>query len=335
VELGQYYDMRLIRTDTAGNVLWDQHYGGPEDQQCYSGQRTLDGGFIMAGFKYFNNTRMNMYVVKVDSAGNQQWDMAYGSPWIDNVGFIRQLPDSGYILAGAQRLSETGLRYPAFYRLDPNGGVIWSRVYDDLVTGPFYTVPHFIAGQGYVAAGSRKVGALSIGRLTKVDLAGDVLWDRTYQTNTQIDHYFYDLERTLDGGYIMAGTAFDSLLVSQDAWLVKVDSFGCLVPGCQIFDGLQEQFTDLTNALTIYPNPVTAGPMVQVGIDLPAGFNTTGALSLGLVSSEGRLVHEQLLPTNATRAELPTTGLAPGLYFVHLRDGSRWLSGGKVVVTPP
>jgi hypothetical protein len=75
--------------------------------------------------------------------------------------------------------------------------------------------------------------------------------------------------------------------------------------------------------------------MVQVGIDLPAGFNTTGALSLGLVSSEGRLVHEQLLPTNATRAELPTTGLAPGLYFVHLRDGSRWLSGGKVVVTPP
>jgi hypothetical protein len=168
--------------------------------------------------------------------------------------------------------------------------------------------------------------------LHKCDLAGELMWRRGYQTNSQIDHYFYDVKRTLDGGYIMAGTAFDSLLVSQDAWLVKVDSFGCLVPGCQVFDGLGEQFTDLADVLSVYPNPVAAGMTLQVDITLPMGFSTSGQLSLGLVSSEGRLVRELVVPNNATRAELPTNGLAPGLYFAHLRDGARWLCGGKVVV---
>ncbi len=332
---GQDYDMRLIRTDTSGAVLWEQQYGGLEDQNCRSGQRTLDGGFVLAGFTYFNSDHLNMYVVKVDSAGNQQWDGAFGSAWIDNAGFIRQLPDSGYILAGAQRIAETGVPYSCFYRLDEQGAVMWSQVYTDQITrNVLYTAP-IATWDGYVAAGSRAGGSITIGSLLKCDLNGALLWRRAYQTNTQVDHYFYDLERTLDGGYIMAGTAFDSLLVSQDAWLVKVDSFGCLVPGCQLFDGLQEQYTDLGGALTLYPNPVGAGQPLQVGIALPAGFTTTGALSLGLVSSQGRLVREQVVPRNANRAELPTTGLAPGLYFVHLRDGSRWLCGGRVVVESP
>ncbi len=215
------------------------------------------------------------------------------------------------------------------------GGVVWSTVFTDVgARNVLYTVP-VVTSDGFVAAGDQFIGGITRGMLLKCDLNGALLWRRAYQTNTQVDHYIYDLERTLDGGYIMAGTAFDSLLVSQDAWLVKVDSFGCLVPGCQLFDGLQEQYTDLGGALTLYPNPVGAGQPLQVGIALPAGFTTTGALSLGLVSSEGRLVHEQLVPCNATRAELATTGLAPGLYFVHLRDGARWLCGGKVVVSPP
>ncbi len=329
---GQYYDMRLIRTDTAGNELWSQTYGGIEDQQCYSGQRTLDGGFILSGFRWFNNDHLNMYVVKVDSLGNQQWDGTYGSPWIDNTGFIWQLPDSGYILAGAQRLSETGFRYPTFYRLDASGDVVWSRVYNELVSGPLYTSPHYVPGEGFAAAGTQKLGALSVGRLMKVDLSGSLLWDRSYQTNTQFDHYFYDSERTLDGGYIMAGTAFDTLLVSQDAWLVKVDSFGCLVPGCQVFDGLEEQFTDLTDALTVYPNPVAAGQALMVQVELPTGFIVKGPLRLAVVSADGRVVAEQPVRNGASSIELSTSGLSSGIYFLHLLDGVRWLSGAKVMV---
>jgi hypothetical protein len=148
-----------------------------------------------------------------------------------------------------------------------------------------------------------------------------------------VDHYFYDLERTLDGGFIMAGTAFDSLLVSQDAWLVKVDSFGCLVPGCQIFDGLAEQFTDMGAALTLYPNPVVAGEPLNVQLALPAGFTLNGPLRLAMVSTDGRVVAERVFSGSTSSLELSTSQLSSGLYFLHVLDGSRWLCGGKVVVS--
>lgn len=326
------YDMRLIRTDANGDSLWTRRYGGPEDQQCLSGQRTLDGGYVLSGFKYFNNDHVNMYVVKTDSAGNQQWHQWYGSAWVDNPGFILQLPDSGYVLVGAQRLAAQGALYPALYRLDKNGAVLWSEVYEQLEWGPFFTIPIHVPGEGYAIAGTAKPLGLSVGRLTKVDLNGELLWDREYRTNNQVDHYFYDVKRTLDGGYIMAGTAFDSLLVSQDAWLVKVDSFGCLVPGCQVFDGLTEQVTDLGDALEVYPNPVVAGGAVQVEMRLPVGFATRGALRLALTDASGRLVREVPLPQGVSPFTVQLSAFSPGLYHVHLLDGGRWLSGTKLVV---
>ncbi|NUQ15533.1 MAG: T9SS type A sorting domain-containing protein [Flavobacteriales bacterium] len=312
--------------------MWTRRYGGPEDQQCLSGQRTLDGGYVLSGFKYFNNDHVNMYVVKTDSAGHQQWHQWYGSAWIDNPGFILQLPDSGYVLAGAQRLAAQGVLYPALYRLDKEGAVIWAEVYDQLEWGPFFTIPIHIPGEGYTIAGTMKPLGLSVGRLTKVDLDGELLWDREYRTNNQADHYFYDVKRTLDGGYIMAGTAFDSLLVSQDAWLVKVDSFGCLVPGCQVFDGLEEQMTDLGDVLEVYPNP--ARDQATVHLALPQGLERKN-LRLALVSAEGKLVHEEAVPATATMHSLELSRYPAGLYFVHLRDGARWLAGTKLVLSPP
>ncbi|MBK7086332.1 MAG: hypothetical protein IPH53_17410 [Flavobacteriales bacterium] len=102
----------------------------------------------------------------------------------------------------------------------------------------------------------------------------------------------------LDGGYIMAGTTVDSMIVSQDAWLVKMDSFDCLVPGCQVFDGLEEQVTDLRDALEVFPNP--ASDQTNVRITLPVGTKREN-LRLALVSTEGKLVEEAVRPQSHRR----------------------------------
>jgi hypothetical protein len=56
----------------------------------------------------------------------------------------------------------------------------------------------------------------------------------------------------------------------------------------------------------------------------------------------GRQVHEESIGTGTgTRqlAHLPTgqagLPLAAGLYYLHLTDGTRWLAGGKVIVSAP
>ncbi|MBL7962889.1 MAG: T9SS type A sorting domain-containing protein [Flavobacteriales bacterium] len=329
-------DIYAVRVDTNGDSLWTRTYGAAGTTEYGMGVRpTLDNGFIVSGYKVLAGNNYDMYVLKLDSLGNQQWQHNYGSPWSDNAGFAEQLPDGRFVLAGGQRPSSTEADRPVFYLLNSAGVELWHVLLDD---GPefsvFFTVPLLMADAGYVIAGGSSIGSQEQAMLVRLDSAGSLVWRRHYTNNTVTDHYFYDLRRTLDGGFIMAGTAFATLPVSQDAWLVKVDSFGCLVPGCQVFDGLQEQFTDLGEALQVYPNP--ARDHVQVQVELPPGFAVQGPLQVGLVSADGRLVQQQTLgalpPGQQVLHTLPLTGLSAGLYHLHLTDGNRWLSGTRLIV---
>ena len=327
-------DFYIVRVDVLGDTLWTRTLGGSNSENAYSICRAQDDGFAIAGYKVYAGGNYDMHVMKIDVNGDLQWQHSYGSPWVDNPGFIEQLPDGRYVLAGARRASASASKRPVLYLLNASGDTLWSRAYTDAPDrSVFYTVPVLMGDGGFAIAGDQNFGAQTRGMLMRTDSSGNMLWRRIYQTNTTIDHYFYDLRRTLDGGFIMAGTAFDSLLVSQDAWLVKTDSFGCLVPGCQVFDGVQEQITDLTGAITLSPNP--AGELVHVTISLPPGTVQGHALALSLVDPQGRIVHQGELPAVGGDHTIDLSGFAPGIYYVHLIDSRRWLSGAKLVIDRP
>ena len=129
-------------------------------------------------------------------------------------------------------------------------------------------------------------------------------------------------------------------LVSQDAYRSRPTVWaGCLVPGCQVFDGPQEQLTDLSASLAIYPNP--AQDHVNVRLELPATLRVQGPLRLAVTSLDGRLVHERQVPLTfgpcahclgppklGEGGQLPTTASWPsGTYFV-LPAGGHALAGG-------
>ncbi|MCB0808940.1 MAG: T9SS type A sorting domain-containing protein [Flavobacteriales bacterium] len=327
-----------VRVDANGDTLWTRTYGGPNTAEtAFCARGTPDGGFILSGTQLLPGSDIEMLLLKLDSAGNLEWQEHYGSPWVDGVAFVEVLPQGGYIMAGAERAAAaySAIR-PVLYRLDDGGNELWSVHYLDSTLRDFFTVPVLMADGGYTIAGTGQGDGQILGMLMRTDSLGNTLWKRSYSTNAVRDHYIYDLRRTLDGGFIMAGTAWDSLLVSQDAWLIKTDSFGCLVPGCQIFDGLQEQLTDLSASLAIYPNP--AQDHVNVQLELPATLRVQGPLRLAVTSLDGRLVHERQVPLAFgplpfANCLLPTASWPSGTYFVHLLEGTRWLAGGKVVVS--
>ena len=340
-------DAYAVRVDANGDTLWTRTYGGANTtENIYCARLTPDGGFILGGFQVQPGNDYEMLLLKLDSAGNMEWQEHYGSPWVDNVAFVEVLPQGGYLMAGAERAAANAPMRPVLYRLDDGGNELWSVPYPDSTLRVFFTVPVLMGDGGYTIAGTGQGDGQILGMLMRTDSLGNRLWKRSYSTNAVRDHYIYDLRRTLDGGFIMAGTAWDSLLVSQDAWLIKTDSFGCLVPGCQIFDGLQEQLTDLSASLAIYPNP--AQDHVNVRLELPATLRVQGPLRMAVTSLDGRLVHERLVPltfgpvptasdrrslAKAANCQLPTASWPSGTYFVHLLEGTRWLAGGKVVVS--
>jgi predicted secreted protein len=63
-------DVWLVKADAAGNMQWNQTYGGTGAEQGWSLIQTSDGGYAMAGYtSSFGAGGQDFYVVKTDEAG--------------------------------------------------------------------------------------------------------------------------------------------------------------------------------------------------------------------------------------------------------------------------
>lgn len=191
-------------------------------------------------------------------------------------------------------------------------------------------------GPGYVAAYSADAQYIVPNRtrlmsyLVRVDEAGEILYRRQYyyldtiETTSQIR----DMAATPDGGYILAGQVIaphdpDTLARRQQGWLLKVDRYGCLVPGCQgTVDATNPEPAAERRELLLYPNP--AGAELHF---LPRGVGRPSRARLRIIDLQGRTVltrtdWELLGETTYT---LPVGRLPAGTYWLSIEpvDGSR------------
>jgi predicted secreted protein len=63
-------DFWLVKTDSNGNTLWNQTYGGARNDTCYSMIQTSDGGYALAGSTAsYGPGPLNFWLVKTDQNG--------------------------------------------------------------------------------------------------------------------------------------------------------------------------------------------------------------------------------------------------------------------------
>ena len=70
------------------------------------------------------------------------------------------------------------------------------------------------------------------GWLLRTDEKGDSLWSMNYTLDSLDYPFFNSIALTSDGGFIMSGQNYDEGIRKQSIWVVKVDSLGYLVSGC-------------------------------------------------------------------------------------------------------
>jgi hypothetical protein len=131
-----YFDFGIVRTDTAGNLIWRNEYGTPSgNEPAGSATYTLDGGFVMSG-RYNNQAAL----MKIDSAGVQQWIKYFtlGTTPNDWIPSVKQLPDSSFVMIGSGEYGATTHWSGFLIKADKNGDLIWQRVYEGEPTIPNY-----------------------------------------------------------------------------------------------------------------------------------------------------------------------------------------------------
>ncbi|MBK6408809.1 MAG: hypothetical protein IPF78_03755 [Flavobacteriales bacterium] len=215
----------------------------------------------------------------------------------------------------------------------------------DVLNSHLYGVPHYsttlfaakqFSNSDIILAGVSYSEGPQQGLLIRTTSDGDSLWMRNYfYYDADVEEgqgRFFDVLPTADNGCIAAGVAYNPVNApyppghSQDTWVVKVDSMGCVVPGCDGITGITEQVTNLTSALHLYPNPVHG--LLHVGIELPPKLTTSGPLTLTVTSLSGRVVLQEQVPSSAPdEVELDVGHFAAGTYALHLSDAHTWLAG--------
>jgi hypothetical protein len=103
-------DFCLIKTDTTGNVEWNQTYGTENRDIFPSLVQTLDGGFALAGYTVTDVDHLvgDFLLVKTDNRGNMLWTQTYPGQVVSGYPSLIQTVDGGFALSGGKGSSETG-----------------------------------------------------------------------------------------------------------------------------------------------------------------------------------------------------------------------------------
>jgi len=124
VQMPSNSDVSLIKTDSAGTLLWQKFYGGPADDCGYCIAPTSDGGFIVAGkTKSFGAGSYDIYLVRTDSLGDTLWTRTIGGDGWDEGHSVVETKDGGCIVAGWTRSFGLGGADIYLVKLDPAAGI--------------------------------------------------------------------------------------------------------------------------------------------------------------------------------------------------------------------
>ena len=97
-------DIYTIKTDSNGIELWSHHLGGIDQDYSRSIQQTTDGGYIICGeTSSYGNGDVDVYLIKTDDFGVEQWSQTFGGTDYDYGCSVQQTTDGGYIITGGTR----------------------------------------------------------------------------------------------------------------------------------------------------------------------------------------------------------------------------------------
>ncbi len=94
-------DLWLIRTDSVGDEEWNKTFGGPQHDAASSVQVTDDSGYFIVGWtESFGSGSSDVWLIKTDRNGTEEWNRTIGWPGFDEAISGQETNDGGYIICG-------------------------------------------------------------------------------------------------------------------------------------------------------------------------------------------------------------------------------------------
>ena len=305
-----FLSMEIAGINLAGILQWGQEHVCSGDYCGNYITGCTEGGYIIAAGR--GNYSLEVWysrVFKVDSVGIVQWERGYpgGMLW----GVIEV--EGGYAVAGVSR-EVGGMRDFYLVSTDFIGDTLWTRKYGGSAYEEAYSIQETV-DSGYILAGYT-VSYGAGGRdfyIVKTDSGGNVLWTKT--VGGEGDEECRCIQKTSDGGYILAGYTNSYGVGGKDLYLVKLGP-----DTISSYAGQRNRYVNLEDFILHrpYPNPFNAVTTIlyEIPVDGQVRVEVYDVLGREVATVADHRAQPGSYSVTWDAGELPS-----GIYFVRMEAG--------------
>lgn len=137
-------DFWIVRLDSTANIVWEKSFGGGSNEAPISIIQTSDNNYLIAGYtqsydgdiSLLHGILFDVWVIKIDPAGNLIWEKTYGGTSYDFGYSIAKSPDGKYFITCITTSEDedvTGLHGDGDYediwiiKIDDDANLIWQK----------------------------------------------------------------------------------------------------------------------------------------------------------------------------------------------------------------
>ena len=209
----------LIKTDQLGMEQWHYTYGGALNDEGNCVRQTADGGFIITGYtRSFGGGENDVWLIKTDELGVEQWNRTFGSGNIEIGNHVIIANDGGFAVAAMKGSGSFG--YARLIKTDSQGNLLWEQDYLGTQSTTAYSVKQNY-NQGYALTGYSTQSGIRNLFLITTDSNGNLLNSPVF--GGVEESIGYDVIISANGGMQITGKYGEQL------YIVETDPSGSLL----------------------------------------------------------------------------------------------------------
>lgn len=334
-----YLKLLLMKVDTNGNILYSTYYGEGLVEDTYFFQLDDNGDIYLAyGNKECDPSGYYFYSVNQDGSLHTTFHsdincMEWGAP---------SLTDNGFYVAGYEYYTYL---YTFFAKLDSDYNYIWKNYFSPDYTYYLWSQYELQDGSVIVYGSKRYNGIIPVDHafLRKIDKTGNTVWEREYYTQEEMYYsYIWDIDETPDGSLVCVGQGngepiLESGYLSENVWLLKLDSLGCLDGNCDSNIIVQTGAQIHQDAISVYPNPIVEQGTILIDLD-KIDLSGISYLEIEICDLYGHILHEFTVDAfhwniNGNKILIPVTNnfYSDGVYFAQVKAQKIIIGSVKIV----
>lgn len=212
-------DFWIVKVDDSGNEQWNYTYGGTDQEIFRSGVYTSDGGFALTGATFSSGPDQDIWLLKVDGSGNEEWNVSMGGIGGQRGLSLVETSDNGFVISGGHGVWKTNNL--GIQEWNNTFGIQGSDFFNNIIQT---SDGGFVLSGGSNAHGARGSNDFVIAKVSQdgtfewITTHGGVEWDNSCCAKAMVE--------TSDGSLLMTGYSESFGDLDGDVWLLKTNSTG-------------------------------------------------------------------------------------------------------------